>query len=51
MKKDVTALQAKVILSRVRPRDLVGKTRKMLALEHWPRWLPWTRGSRAQPRS
>ena len=33
VKKDITALQAKVILSSVRPRDLVGKTRKMLALE------------------
>jgi transposase len=32
-KKDITALQAKAILSGVRPRDLVGKTRKMLALE------------------
>jgi transposase len=33
VKKDITALQAKAILSGVRPRDLVGKTRKMLALE------------------
>ena len=32
-KKDITALQAKVILSGVRPRDMVGKTRKRLALE------------------
>jgi transposase len=32
-KKDITALQAKGILSSVRPRDLVGKTGKMLALE------------------
>jgi transposase len=32
-KKDITALQAKAILSGVRPRDLVGKTRKMLAPE------------------
>ena len=33
VKKDITALQAKAILASVRPRDLVGKTRKMLALE------------------
>ncbi len=33
MKKDITALQANAILSGVRPRDMVGKTRKMLALE------------------
>ena len=33
VKKDITALPAKTILSGVRPRDLVGKTRKMLALE------------------
>jgi transposase len=33
VKKDITALQAKAILSGVRPRDMVGKTRKMLALE------------------
>ncbi len=33
VKRDITALQAKAILSSVRPRDLVGKTRKMLALE------------------
>jgi transposase len=33
VKKDITALQAKVILSSVRPRDLVGKTRKTLASE------------------
>jgi transposase len=32
-KKDITALQAKAILASVRPRDVVGKTRKMLALE------------------
>jgi transposase len=32
-KKDLTALQAKRILASVRPRDLVGKTRKRLALE------------------
>jgi hypothetical protein len=30
VKKDITALQAKAILSAVRPRDMVGKTRKML---------------------
>jgi transposase len=33
VKRDITALQAKGILSGVRPRDVVGKTRKMLALE------------------
>ena len=33
VKKDITALQAKGTLSSVRPRDAVGKTRKMLALE------------------
>ena len=33
VKKDITALQAKAILSSVRPRDVVGKTRKMLAVE------------------
>ena len=33
VKKDITALPAKAILSGVRPRDMVGKTRKMLALE------------------
>jgi transposase len=33
VKKDITALQAKAILSSVRPRDLVGKTRKTLASE------------------
>ncbi len=32
-KKDITAGQAKTILSSVRPRDAVGKTRKRLALE------------------
>ena len=32
-KKDITALQAKAILSSVRPRDLVGKTRRRLAVE------------------
>ncbi len=32
-KKDITALQAKVILASVRPRDLVGKTRRRLAAE------------------
>jgi transposase len=33
VKKDITALQAKAILSAVRPRDVVGKTRKTLAME------------------
>ncbi len=33
VKKDITALPAKAILSGVRPRDVVGKTRNMLALE------------------
>jgi len=32
-KKDITALQAKAILATVRPRDLVGKTRRRLAAE------------------
>jgi transposase len=32
-KKDITALQAKAILSSVRPRDVVGKTRRRLAAE------------------
>jgi len=32
-KKDITAAQAKAILSSVRPRDLVGKTRRRLAAE------------------
>jgi transposase len=32
-KKDITALQAKAILSSVRPRDLAGKTRRRLAVE------------------
>lgn len=33
-KKDITALQAKAILASVRPRDLAGKTRRRLAVEH-----------------
>ncbi|WP_404351729.1 IS110 family transposase [Phycicoccus jejuensis] len=33
-KKDITVLQAKAILASVRPRDQVGKTRKLLALEY-----------------
>ena len=32
-KKDLTALQAKAILARVRPRDVAGKTRRRLAVE------------------
>jgi transposase len=32
-KKDITTLQAKAILASVRPRDLVGKTRRRLAAE------------------
>jgi hypothetical protein len=32
-KKDITALQAKAMLSSVRPRDLAGKTRRRLAVE------------------
>ena len=32
-KKDITTLQAKTILASVRPRDLVGKTRRRLAAE------------------
>jgi transposase len=32
-KKDLSAAQAKVLLARVRPRDLVGKTRRRLAAE------------------
>ncbi len=32
-KRDLSAAQAKVLLSSVRPRDLVGKTRKRVALE------------------
>jgi transposase len=32
-KKDITSLQAKAILGSVRPRDLVGKTRRRLAAE------------------
>jgi transposase len=32
-KKNITALQAKAILSSVRPRDLAGKTRRRLAVE------------------
>jgi transposase len=32
-KKDITALQAKAILAGVRPRDLVGRTRRRLAVE------------------
>jgi transposase len=32
-KKDITTLQAKAILAAVRPRDLVGKTRRRLAVE------------------
>jgi transposase len=32
-KKDLTTLQAKAILARVRPRDLAGKTRRRLAAE------------------
>jgi hypothetical protein len=32
-KKDITALQAKAILARVRPRDIAGKTRRGLAAE------------------
>src|SRR5664280_3004918 len=32
-KKDLTALQAKAILASVRPRDLLGKTRRRLAVE------------------
>jgi transposase len=33
-KKDMTALQAKAVLASVRPRDLAGKTRRRLAVEH-----------------
>jgi transposase len=33
VKKDITALQAKAILASVRPRDVVGKTRRRLAAE------------------
>ncbi len=33
-KKDITPLQAKKILAGVRPRDVVGKTRKRIAAEH-----------------
>jgi transposase len=33
VKRDITALQAKAILARVRPRDLAGKTRRRLAVE------------------
>jgi transposase len=33
-KKDITALQAKAVLASVRPRDLAGKTRRRLAVEH-----------------
>ena len=33
-KRDITALQAKAILAGVRPRDLAGKTRRRLAVEH-----------------
>jgi len=33
VKKDITSLQAKAILASVRPRDLVGKTRRRLAAE------------------
>lgn len=32
-KKDLTALQAKAILARVRPRDIAGKTRRQLAAD------------------
>jgi len=32
-KKDLSALQAKAILARVRPRDLAGKTRRRMAVE------------------
>src|SRR4029453_11404248 len=32
-KKDITTLQAKVILASVRPRDMAGKTRRRLAAE------------------
>jgi transposase len=32
-KKDITALQAKALLSSVRPRDLVGKTRRRIAAD------------------
>jgi transposase len=32
-KKDLTALQAKAILARVRPRDIAGKTRRRIAAE------------------
>jgi transposase len=34
VKKDITPLQAKVILASVRPRDMAGKTRRRLAVEH-----------------
>lgn len=33
VKKDITALQAKAILARVRPRDVVGKTRRRVAAD------------------
>ena len=33
-KRDITALQAKAILAGVRPRDLAGRTRRRLAVEH-----------------
>jgi len=51
VKKDITALQAKAILSGVRPRDLVGKTARCSRWSSWARWWPWTRRSRTQPRS
>ena len=50
-KKDVTTGQAKAILASVRPRDLAGKTRRRLAVEHLTELARWRRRSRPRPRS
>ena len=39
-KRDLSALQAKAILARVRPRDIAGKTRAGWLLRSSPTWSP-----------
>ena len=51
VKQDITALQAKAILSSVRPRDLVERPARCSPWSSSPRWWPWTRRSRPRPSS
>ncbi len=45
-KKDITALQAKAILSSVRPRDWPGRPVAGSPRSSWPSWWRWRRRSR-----